>query len=968
MKGDFSKDTFRKKKHFRNVPMQQGRVLLDSDWNEQAAINEHRVETGTLDIVGKSGAPYHYPGFEIISVDNAGNPASPGTNLKISEGRFYVDGIMCENDEAVLFADQTDYDKAPLPNVAGRYIFYLDVWQRHITALEDGALREVALGGPDTTTRNKTIWQVKSEKITAASTCADDIPLSVTTAPTGKLMARSELPSGANDPCGLAVSGGYRRLENQLYRVEIHKSAGTRAATTFKWSRDNGSVVVRWESIEASNANNLVVSSTGRDELLGFKSGDWIELIDDKTDLLGLPGPLVQLSKVDSNVLTINPATIIPAGATVTLSTKNPRIRRWDSAGELKPNLNNTDWVELEDGVQVQFKEGSFKSGDYWLIPARTVTANIEWPFADAQSPRGIQHHYAKLAIADLSAGTAAPGWQSISDCRPIFPPLTELVSLYYVGGDGQEAMPGKPLPASLKVGVANGQWAVAGAKVKFEIVAPGVGTLNPVSGLVTTNTSGIAECGLTLGAVPPNVNFSMQVKASLLDAAGNIAPSHLPVIFNASFSMADNVSYKSNCNNWTGSTPPDTVAKALDELCERKATGTSCSYTIGPAGDFKTLLEAIEKLQKKKENDVSLCFMPGDHAIDEDILMIEKKMKFTSLKISGYTSRIAMKAKRMELAADKLMLQGFILFVVRDNKITEGGNLVEGNTTINKLKTDTFKFDTLRLDSVKIDSQTITAEKATAPKSAKRAARPVAENQSINIERTDNTQIILAAAEINMDYCTWFKADFSNVPFISIINEGIVYLNNNKILAWFSLSLADGIGGIIEGNLISYLLLQNRSINPFQPMPFSWSTADFKNIIRNKMIETNVPKPWALTIRGNNFGFLITNVDQQKPHNLYQNLFITDNIFQFAGNSFLATFLHVANNQFLFEDNPPKAVVQAYILGHNVIVMGNSGTSTRVTGGPAPLLGVIDAIVFANIRGAGINNAQVLNLVNVTP
>ena len=150
--------------------------------------------------------------------------------------------------------------------------------------------------------------------------------------------------------------------------------------------------------------------------------------------------------------------------------------------------------------------------------------------------------------------------------------------------------------------------------------------------------------------------------------------------------------------------------------------------------------------------------------------------------------------------------------------------------------------------------------------------------------------------------------------------------------------------------------------------MPFLWSTADFKNIIRNKMIETNIPKPWALTIRGNSFGFLITNVDQQKPHNLYQNLFVTDNIFQFAGNSFLATFLHVANNQFLFEDTPPKAVVQAYILGHNIIVMGNSGTSTRVTGGPAPLLGVIDAIVFANIRGAGTNNAQVLNLVNVTP
>ena len=34
MKGDFSKDTFDAKKHFHEVLMQQGRVLLDSDWNE----------------------------------------------------------------------------------------------------------------------------------------------------------------------------------------------------------------------------------------------------------------------------------------------------------------------------------------------------------------------------------------------------------------------------------------------------------------------------------------------------------------------------------------------------------------------------------------------------------------------------------------------------------------------------------------------------------------------------------------------------------------------------------------------------------------------------------------------------------------------------------------------------------------------------------------------------------------------
>ena len=35
MKGDFSRLTFDPTKHFSGVRMQQGRVQLDADWNEQ---------------------------------------------------------------------------------------------------------------------------------------------------------------------------------------------------------------------------------------------------------------------------------------------------------------------------------------------------------------------------------------------------------------------------------------------------------------------------------------------------------------------------------------------------------------------------------------------------------------------------------------------------------------------------------------------------------------------------------------------------------------------------------------------------------------------------------------------------------------------------------------------------------------------------------------------------------------------
>ena len=41
MKGDFSRNTFDPGNHYSAVLMQQGRVQVDADWNEQAAIGLH---------------------------------------------------------------------------------------------------------------------------------------------------------------------------------------------------------------------------------------------------------------------------------------------------------------------------------------------------------------------------------------------------------------------------------------------------------------------------------------------------------------------------------------------------------------------------------------------------------------------------------------------------------------------------------------------------------------------------------------------------------------------------------------------------------------------------------------------------------------------------------------------------------------------------------------------------------------
>ena len=125
MKGDFSRDTFDKKKRYARVLMQQGRVQLDADWNEQQAITQNRVETEAADVIGSNGAPLDEAGFHIVDKvedlkiipqeaslpGNKSNLIAKAGDFLISAGRFYVDGILCENETIVHYTGQPD-----LPN------------------------------------------------------------------------------------------------------------------------------------------------------------------------------------------------------------------------------------------------------------------------------------------------------------------------------------------------------------------------------------------------------------------------------------------------------------------------------------------------------------------------------------------------------------------------------------------------------------------------------------------------------------------------------------------------------------------------------------------------------------------------------------------------------------------------------------------------------------------------------------
>ncbi|MDQ1427389.1 MAG: hypothetical protein QOK39_865, partial [Acidimicrobiaceae bacterium] len=178
MKGDFTRNTYFPAQQYSRVLMQQGRVQLDADWNEQTAIVLHYLRALTRDILGPQVGPADDCGFEIVTaatigrlVDLEADPTRRGVlqsevkqgNFAIGPGRYYVDGFAVENARVVLYSEQVGYPFAGSATVEGLNagtagLVYLEVWEALVTPVQDDHMREVALGGPDTCLRAQVAW------------------------------------------------------------------------------------------------------------------------------------------------------------------------------------------------------------------------------------------------------------------------------------------------------------------------------------------------------------------------------------------------------------------------------------------------------------------------------------------------------------------------------------------------------------------------------------------------------------------------------------------------------------------------------------------------------------------------------------------------------------------------------------------------------------------------------------------
>jgi hypothetical protein len=219
MNGDLTRDSFDPRDGYTAVRAQQGRVMLDADHNEQADILLGDTRMGRRDLVGAAAAPADAPGFGVTLA--AGVP-------QLGAGRYLLDGLRLENAAALSLAGPQPFLPASvLPTTAGEWLAYLEAWERSLTAVEEPSIREVALGGPDTTTRDQLVWQVRWLRLGNAgggSTCAAAATRPSTPprgpsrprSPPASMWASSTRPAGRSRPscawrCGLGTTTPPRR-------------------------------------------------------------------------------------------------------------------------------------------------------------------------------------------------------------------------------------------------------------------------------------------------------------------------------------------------------------------------------------------------------------------------------------------------------------------------------------------------------------------------------------------------------------------------------------------------------------------------------------------------------------------------------------------------------------------------------------------------------------------------------------
>ena len=296
MGSDRARFSYDAKQQYRSVVAQQGRVTLEADWNEAQQILNEEIRAEALDFVGSSGTPDN--GYEVQKVNDS------SFDFSVSPGTMYVGGIrvFLDGSTSLKYSDQKeaewlDYEGDPdwvepsaiADSPPKQEFIYLHLREQEVSAVEDSALREVALGRPDTTQRLRLIQRIVRLS-TDKEDCSSALEAAITTwqtkglnfnPKTMRLMSATTLKVekfnsvSPPDPCDPEARGGYLGAENQLIRVQISSFDSEKKQYKLVWGFDNASFLYRVTKKDNNNTTLQLQSQPVDDFHLPDKAKQW---------------------------------------------------------------------------------------------------------------------------------------------------------------------------------------------------------------------------------------------------------------------------------------------------------------------------------------------------------------------------------------------------------------------------------------------------------------------------------------------------------------------------------------------------------------------------------------------------------------------------------------------------------------------------------------------------------------------
>lgn len=458
MGSDRARISFDRTREYRSVVTQQGRVTLEADVNEQAVIASEALRLETIDIIGPTATPDN--GY-LVSIDANGD-------LVVGPGIMYVGGWRMEFNQPVPVANQPEWIDQP-PTIwakskGGLYVIALLVTEQEVQAVEDQALREVALGGPDTGARTRLMQHIVAVP-TRDRTCAavlkdwDTIlkPLGLALQPdtlaldfNAALQVSFYPPAGPSDPCCPPAQGGYLGADNQLIRVTVTSYDASTHTGTLLWGWNNASFLYRGSLLNpTANPQILTLSPAPVDAAHTPQLNQVIEVLRSTMEL-GNPSDLNFIAAPEGDVITLaasgtvfDPTTnqlTLPTGTTLPAdyaSDSNPLfVRLWQAE---VPFTDGTA-VKLDDvsGLAVTIHmtalpTGPLEARPFWDFAVRPNTPQQVYPQRYLQSPQGPtgpRRWLTDLAIIQYVPSSPAVrdgGFKIVADCRVPFPAPTSV-------------------------------------------------------------------------------------------------------------------------------------------------------------------------------------------------------------------------------------------------------------------------------------------------------------------------------------------------------------------------------------------------------------------------------------------------------------------------------------------------------------------------------------------------------------